>query len=60
MFCYQRCQDCPERTRETDKENSCDAGDFEYYLVTRSVEFAATRLGYNWPVSRSNGTVLIE
>ena len=55
MKCFQACQECPLRNRETSEENGCDAGDFEYYLVVRSVHYAAARLGYGWPIVRSNG-----
>jgi len=60
MRCYQVCQECPRRYQETSSFNNCDAGDFEYYLVVRSVEYAAVRLGYNWPITRSNGSTVSD
>ena len=45
---YQSCSECPYRIRETSPLNDTDVGDFEYYLVIRSVDFVGTRLGYNW------------
>ena len=59
MRCYQACPECPYRKRESDPENDSDFGDFEYYLVVRSVDYSAARIGYNWPISRSNGQILI-
>lgn len=59
MKCFQSCQECPLRIRETNPKNDCVAGDFEYYLVVRSVDYAAVRLGYGWPIQQSNGDILM-
>jgi len=59
MKCFQSCPECPKAIRETDRRNfNTDPGDFEYYLIVRSVHAAAVRLGYGWP-ERDNKGVMI-